>query len=194
MGRLVALYLRSRHVLIAAPAAVVAVAVIALLGDNPRNALETVDFALLGLALGFSVLGNGLSAADETLERTAAIRWPVWRAVHVLVAAALLFGAVALASGAPTDVLLRDAAGFAGLTTLAAGLFGGQLSWTLPIAWAGVAAVVPPTTSPVLTVLTWPTQAPGEASAMVVAIALGVLGVACYSVRGGRPLSISLSL
>ncbi|HEY4455522.1 MAG TPA: hypothetical protein VGN81_14520, partial [Pseudonocardiaceae bacterium] len=149
--------------------------------------METVDFAVLALALGFSVLGNGLSGADEQLERTASIRWPVWRTAHVLAAGVVLFGAVALVSHAPVGLVLRDAAGFAGLTALAAALFGGQLSWTLPIAWAGVAAVVPPVaTQPVLALITWPTQAPNSAAATVLAIALGVLGVGCYAVRSER--------
>ena len=187
MGRLLALYLRCRHVLIAGPAAVVATGVVALVGDEPGNPLETVDFAVLALALGFSVLGNGLSGADEQLERTASIRWPVWRTAHVLLAGVVLFGAVALVSHAPTGLLLRDVAGFAGLTALATVLFGGQLSWTLPIAWAGVAAVVPPVgTRSVLALATWPTQPPGSAGAAVLAIALGVLGVACYAVRSER--------
>lgn len=187
MGRLLALYLRCRHVPIAGPAAVVATVIVALLGDDPRNPLETVDFAVLALALGFSVLGNGLSGADEQLERTASIRWPVWRTAHVLLAGMVLFGAVALASSAPTGLLLRDAAGFAGLTALATALFGGQLSWTLPIAWAGVAAVVPPVgTRSVLALATWPSQPPDSAGAGVVAIALGVLGVGCYALRSER--------
>lgn len=187
MGRLLALYLRSRHVPIAGPAAIVATVLVALLGDNPENPLETVDFAVLALALGFSVLGNGLSGADEQLERTASIRWPVWRTVHVVVAGALLFGTVALVSHAPAGMLLRDAAGFAGLTALAAALLGGQLSWTLPIAWAGVAAMVPPLgTHSVLALISWPAQPPDSVAAMVLAIVLGVLGVACYALRSGR--------
>jgi hypothetical protein len=187
MSRLLALHLRCRHVPIAGPAAVVATAAVALLGDDPHNPLETADFAVLALALGFSVLGNGFSGADEHLERTASIRWPVWRAVHVLAAGVLLFGVAALVSSAPIGLLCRDAAGFAGLTALAAALFGGQLSWTLPIAWAGVAAVVPPVgAQPVLALVTWPAQAPDNAGAATLAIVLGVLGVACYALRSGR--------
>jgi hypothetical protein len=102
----------------------------------------------------------------------------------------VLFGTVSLVTDAPVGLVARDAAGFVGLATLAAALFGGQLSWTLPIAWAGVAAVVPPASVPVLTVLTWPAQAPGDVSAAVVAIGLGALGVACFAARGSRPLSI----
>lgn len=184
MGRLLALYLRGRHVPIAGPAAVLVTVLVALLGDNPQNPLETLDFAILALALGFSVLGNGFSGADEQLERTASIPWPMWRTAHVVAAVVVLFGAVALVSHAPTAILLRDAAGFAGLTALAAALFGGQLSWTLPIVWAGVAAVVPPVDAgSVLALITWPTQAPDSAGALVVATVLGVLGVACYAAK-----------
>ena len=185
MGRLLALYLRSRHVPIAVPAAIVAAAVLAVLGDNPQNPLETVDFAVLALALGFSVVGNGFAGADETLERTASIRWPVWRTAHALIVSALLFGAVALVSHAPIGLVLRDATGLAGLATLAAALFGAQLSWTLPIVWAGVAAMVPPLPAePLLALITWPAQQPGNAGAAVVAVVLGVVGVVGYAVGG----------
>jgi hypothetical protein len=37
-------------------------------------------------------------------------------------------------------VILRDAAGLAGLTALTATLLGRQLAWTLPVAWTGAAS------------------------------------------------------
>lgn len=182
MGRLLALYLRSRHVPIAAPASIVAVALLTLAGNDPENPLQTVIFAILALALGFGVLGNGLGAADDTLERTASIRWPIWRAVHALVIGAVLFGAVALVTDAPVGLVVRGAVGFVGLTTLAAALFGGQLSWTLPIVWAGVAVVVPPmSTPPILALLTWPLQPLDSVGSWVLAIVLGLLGLTCYA-------------
>jgi hypothetical protein len=185
MGRLLALYLRSRHVPIALPAALVVVAVLAWAGDNPRNPMETAVFAVLALALGLGVLGNGLGPADATLERTASIRWPLWRSVHALVMGLLLFGTVTLISAAPVGVVARDTAGLVGLVALAAALFGGQLAWTLPLLWAGVAAVVPPmATPPLLALITWPTQPPDNAGAAVVAVVLGLVGVVCYAVRG----------
>ncbi|HEX4223489.1 MAG TPA: hypothetical protein VHZ97_14065 [Pseudonocardiaceae bacterium] len=185
MGRLLTLYLRSRHVPIALPAAIVVVAALSWLGDNPRNPMETVIFAVLALALGLSVLGNGFSGADPALERTGSIRWPLWRAVHALAMGLLLFGTVALVSHAPVGMVARDAVGLVGLAGLAAALFGGQLAWTLPILWAGAAAVVPPVTTPaVLALLTWPTQAPDSASALVVALVLGLGGVFCYAQQG----------
>jgi hypothetical protein len=191
MGRLLALYLRSRQVPIALPVAVGVVGLLGWVGDNPLNPLETVNFAVLALALGFGVLGNGLGAADGTLEGTASIRWPVWRTVHVLVVGGLLFGTLAVVSDAPVGVVLRDAAGLVGLAALAAALFGGQLAWTLPLLWAGAAVVVPPVASPpVLALLSWPAQPPGSVGAAVVAIVLGAVGVGCYAVRGSRPVSV----
>jgi hypothetical protein len=116
-----------------------------------------------------------------------AIRWIPWRATHVLAMTAVLAGTVLIASDAPPWVVVRDAAGLAGLTALAATLFGRQLAWTLPVAWAGASAVLPPLADPViLRVLTWPMQAPDTTAAAVVASVLGAVGLIVYSVRGCR--------
>jgi hypothetical protein len=99
----------------------------------------------------------------------------------------VLFGTVSLVTDAPVGLVARDAAGFVGLATLAAALFGGQLSWTLPIAWAGVAVVVPPESAPpLLALLTWPEQPQAAVGAVVVAIVLALLGLGCYAVRGSH--------
>ncbi|HJP77245.1 MAG TPA: hypothetical protein VJ914_23450 [Pseudonocardiaceae bacterium] len=185
MGRLLTLYLRSRHVPVALPAAIVAVAALAWLGNSPLNPFETVTWALLALGLGFGVLGNGLGAADRALERTGSIRWPVWRTVHVVLIGVVLFGTVALVSSAPVGLVLRDAAGFTGLAALGAAFFGSQLAWSLPIAWAGASIVlVQLARLPLLTVFVWPMQPANQGGAAVLAIVFGLVGVGWFALRG----------
>lgn len=185
MGRLLTLYLRSRHVPVALPAAIVAVAALAWFGNSPLNPFETVTWALLALGLGFGVLGNGLGAADSALERTGSIRWPMWRTVHVVSIGVVLFGTVTLVSSAPVGLVLRDATGFTGLAALAATLLGSQLAWSLPIAWAGASIVlVQLARLPLLAVFVWPMQPANQGGAAVLAIVFGLVGVGCYALRG----------
>jgi len=187
MMRLLTLYLRSRQVPRAAPAAVVATAALALVGNEPDHPLQTVTFAVLALALGFGVLGLGLGGADPELDRTGALPWWRWRTTHTAAIAVVVLAAGLAATSAPTGLLVRDAAGLAGLTALAATAFGNQLAWTLPIAWGGVAAVVPPVADPVvLVVLTWPMQPPDSGVAAVTAVVLACAGSSAYAVRGTR--------
>ena len=182
------LYLRSRQVPRALPAAMVGVGVISLLGNDPDHPQRTLIFAVLALALGVGVLGHGLGDADAQLFRTAAIPQATWRAVHTLgLTVAVVIASVAT-TAAPVAIVLRDAAGLAGLTALAAALFGNQLAWTLPVAWAGAAAVVPALASPVaLAALTWPMQPADSGVAILVATVLAAAGLLTYAVRGSRP-------
>jgi hypothetical protein len=188
MTRLLVLYLRCRQVPVALPAAVVAAGVLARLGSDANDPLRTLRFALLAAALGVAVLGYGLGGAMTALESTASIRWPRWRAAHVVAIAAVLIVTVAVVTDAPIAVVARDTAGLTGLTALAAAAFGSQLAWTPPVVWACVAAVVPPVATPaVLSALTWPAQPAASVSAAVVATVLAGIGVVVYATRGGRP-------
>ncbi|NGO09331.1 hypothetical protein G5C60_17430 [Streptomyces sp. HC44] len=188
--RLLTLYLRSRQVPVAAAAVTAGVAVVALLGNDSEDPLQTLLFAVLALGLGLGVFGNGLGGADPALERTAATRWVYWRMAHVGAIAAAVFAVAVATSGAPTGTILRDTAGLAGLTALAAALFGHQLAWTLPTMWAGAAAVLPARTEPeILRVLTWPVQSPDSTFTTVVAAVLAVIGLTAYAARGSRPTS-----
>ncbi|MEV4812976.1 hypothetical protein [Micromonospora avicenniae] len=96
---------------------------------------------------------------------------------------------VLVCAKAPTVLVLRDAAGFAGLTGLAAWLLGTRLAWAPPVA-AGVAVVVLPALPEpyVVVLLTWPAQPPGSVWAAVTATFLAALGGVLYAVRGAsRP-------
>jgi hypothetical protein len=187
MTRLLVLYLRSRQVPVALPAAVLAVAALALLGNDPDRPMRTLAFVVVALGLGFGVLGQGLGGPSAALERTAAICWVSWRAGHAVAITVLVLVVGLATTTAPVGTVVRDAAGLAGLTALAAAVLGHQLAWALPVAWAGAAAAVPAVPGPpVLSVLTWPTQPPDSTTAAVTAGALAGAGLVTYAVHGSR--------
>jgi hypothetical protein len=188
VSRLLVLYLRSRQVPWALPGAVAAVAGLTLLGNDADHPVDALVFAVLGLAIGLGVLGYGLGGASAVLEQGAAIRWPSWRVAHVVAISAVVVLAGFATTAAPAELVVRDAAGLAGLTALAAVAFGNQLAWVLPVGWAGVSAAVPPMADPViLRVLTWPTQPPDSGSATLTALVLAGTGLVAYAARGSRP-------
>ncbi|HEX3788056.1 MAG TPA: hypothetical protein VHW44_09350 [Pseudonocardiaceae bacterium] len=184
--RWLVLYSRSRQVGLAIAAVLAGTVVMSLLS---RTAGDTASgrWAVLAVGLGAAAAGSGLGGVDPALERTAAIRWPVRRAVHVVVVA-IVVGVVPLAAGlGPGSLILRDALGLSGLTALTATLAGAQLAWTLPVIWAVATVAFPITpTSPVLLVLTWPAgQAAGPAATLAAAV-LAVGGTLTYAVVGCR--------
>ncbi|PRY38254.1 hypothetical protein [Umezawaea tangerina] len=185
--RALALYLRSRQVPFALPGAVVAVLLVARIGAVAPNQQLEVAAVVLAMGLGLAIVGYGLGGADPELERTAAVSWPPRRAAHLVAVTVVPAAALALATTVPLEIVLRAAVGFAGLTALAAILFGRQLAWTLPVAWAGGVAAVPPVDDPVLLlVLTWPAQPVGSTPALVTACVLGGIGLVGYALRGCR--------
>jgi hypothetical protein len=185
--RWLTLYSRSRQVPAALLALVVSSAVMGALGQATDNEWLGVVLAVLALALGVAMTAVGLSGADLSLERTAAINWLPRRAAHVLAIGVAVAMAVLATRLAPTEVVLRDSFGLAGLAAFSATVLGGQLAWCLPVAWAGCTAAFPPVSHSLsLRVLTWPMQAPGTTAATVTAIVLGVGGLLTYSVFGCR--------
>ncbi|MFD2420892.1 hypothetical protein [Amycolatopsis pigmentata] len=187
MVRFLGLYLRSRQVPVAFPLALAGVLAVTLLGDDQRHPSRSVIFAILGLVLGVAVAGPGLGGPSGELDRTAALNWVRWRAGHAIAITALVFGTAFVATHVPAGLLLRDAAGLAGLGTLAAAAFGHHLAWTLPVTWGGLAAVVPPMAQPViLRVATWPSQPPEDTTAAVTAAVLAVAGLVVYARGGSR--------
>ncbi|GAA1353995.1 hypothetical protein GCM10009660_54390 [Catellatospora bangladeshensis] len=188
--RWLGLYLRSRHV----PGALVAVVVATAALRAAVHERNGPVLAVLAVGFGAAVLGAGLGGADPALERTAAIRWPLRRGLHVLAIAAVVVAAVAAAGFAPVGLVLRAAVGLAGLTALGAAVLGRRLSWAPPVVWAGVAAVVPVTGGPlVVRVLTWPAQPPDAPAATAAAVVLGVVGLAHYAAVGAREQRASVS-
>ncbi|HVV17822.1 MAG TPA: hypothetical protein VHF06_00195 [Pseudonocardiaceae bacterium] len=174
--RWLGLYVRSRQL----PAALGLAVAVAL-------ALRFVDRVgfVLALGVGVAVFGTGLGGADIALDRTAAVRWPPRRCAHVCLVTAVVAAVVTGTGIAPVIVVLRDAAGFAGLTAFGATVLGRQLAWCLPVAWAVVAAFVPAADPPLLRVLTWPAQQP-DMLAGVTAAVLGSAGVLAYAFAGAR--------
>jgi hypothetical protein len=184
--RFVTLYLRSRQVPAALAIALVCAVLVTQLKSESSSQQGFVS-TLLALALGLAVLGYGLGGPDAELERTAAVAWFPRRAAHVVAMAVVVAGAVLLGSDVPAGVVLRDAAGLAGLTALTASLLGRQLAWTLPIAWTAVATVLAPVSdAPVVRALSWPMQAPDDLTASIIAFVLGVGGLVLYAARGSR--------
>jgi hypothetical protein len=81
---------------------------------------------------------------------------------------------------------VRDTAGLAGLGGLAATVAGGQVGWTLPLAWFAVSPFVPQDGSTVSRVTAWLLQPPETAAATWTAVVLAALGVVSYTGWGGR--------
>ncbi|WP_020664765.1 hypothetical protein [Amycolatopsis benzoatilytica] len=184
------LYARSRHVAVSLPAAVLCAAVLpALLRDN-----WSTHYATLALAAAIAVAAVGLSGQDIDLDRTAGVPWPPRRLAHLLLigvaAAGILLaaqGVIDVAAQATPAWTLRNTAGLLGLTGLAATLFGGQLGWTLPLAWPMVSLFAPATEPPALgAVIAWLTTPAGTPTAWWTAGILFAAGTATYAARGAR--------
>ncbi|ATY14813.1 hypothetical protein CU254_33680 [Amycolatopsis sp. AA4] len=181
------LYARSRHLAMSLAATLLCAAVLPpLLGENWSNFFATVS---LGAAV--AVAGVGLSGQDIDLDRTASFRWPPRRLAHLLLIGVVAGGVMLAAQGfvdLPMDPgwILRDAAGFLGLTGLAATLFGGQFGWTLPLGWAMTAVFVPRTTGQIHDLVAWPMATADSTAAGWAAGLLFLAGTAAYTVAGAR--------
>jgi hypothetical protein len=191
--RWLVLYLRSRGVPVALAVAVGAVALV-WAGWSALSESETVSERGVTLTVMFGVAAftRTLSGADDALDHTAAVRWPVRRLVHVLAVGgaivALLLPTLATdARFEPVGVVLRNTAGLLGLTALGAALFGTAVSWIAPMTWS-IASVLPfLDASPKLgmQVAGWLVQPVGTEVATACAAVLAVAGLVAYSWRGG---------
>ncbi|WP_344412261.1 hypothetical protein [Amycolatopsis minnesotensis] len=172
--------------------AAVVVSVAALMG-LARATDSILYFGLIAMAIAAGAWGSGFAGEDPELDRTASVRWPVYRAAHLLVATAVAVGVVlALWSTVdppllPPGVVWRDLAGLAGLTALGAVTIGGRLAWAPPLGWAAILLLVPPDPTGVWPVITWLAQPEGSTAALITAVVLGVAGFACYAGFGPRP-------
>ncbi|TDB74763.1 hypothetical protein E1165_13665 [Micromonospora sp. KC723] len=143
---------------------------------------------VLTVLLMVAVLSATLAGPDDLLERTASIRWPWRRAVHLV--AALLVVSLVLAATLPTGarfgpvaLVLRDAVGLLGLTALGTATVGAARAWLLPLVWTGIAAVYPQAGT-VGAVATWQAQVPQNAAAAVTAAVLALGGLIAWSLAG----------
>lgn len=195
--RLLALYLRSRAVPVAAAAAAVGAAAMWTVGQATDVRGLRLAVALLAILATVGPFGPGLVGADPELERTAAVAWPPRRAAHlaavVLTATGLAVAVGQAAAGrggeplAALEVMVRDTVGLGGLLALGAVTLGAQWAWLPPTAWILVVLLFGPASAPRYEqVLTWPMQPAGTASATVTAGALAAAGLLAYAFRGAR--------
>ena len=190
--RWLTLYLRSRRVPVAAGSiAGVAVLMWTLwsLSSNSRDA--GFPLVVLTVLLMVTAATATLAGPDDALERTAALRWPSRRAVHLLAVPALVTGLLLLtlvtgARFAPAAVVVRDAAGMLGLTALGAASLGVARAWWLPLGWTLV-SIIYPQTGTWGQAATWPAQPPDSKPAAVAAALFGLGGLVAYALAGPVP-------
>jgi hypothetical protein len=183
------LYLRSRRVPLSLAAALGAAGLVwglCLAFAEERDAAPVV--VVMTVLLMVAVLSPTLTGPDEDLERTASIRWPWRRAMHLLtgLVVVLVVLLATLYTGArlgPAALVTRDAAGLLGLTALCATVVGVARSWFLPLGWTTVAAMYPQDGT-AGAVATWQGQPPGTDVATLTAAVLALGGLIAYSIAG----------
>ena len=188
--RWLTLYLRSRHVptaLIAASGCVTLMWTLWAVFSDSREA--DVQMVVLTVLLAVAAVTATLAGPDDSLERSAALRWPRRRAMHLLAALAvvILLLLATLLTGArfgPAWLVIRDAAGLLGLTALGAATVGAARAWFVPLAWTLAAVLFPLSESTSGQILTWQLQAPGNAKAAVTAGVLAGAGLLAYAMAG----------
>ncbi|MET8198843.1 hypothetical protein [Micromonospora taraxaci] len=193
------LYLRSRRVPLALG---VATAVITLVWAVSLAYTDATTIharaASLAIMLAVAAVGTTLNGADDALDHTASVNWPLRRAGHLLLAAAVITALLSLSALTdvryePLALVLRNTAGLLGLTALGTALFGAALSWIAPLTWTLI-AVLPflgPSSDVRVQVASWLTQPAGTTAATACAAVLAVTGLLAYALRGGplRPAS-----
>ncbi len=189
------LYLRSRRVPPSAAVSVGAVAAVAAAWAGITSDPEVyLGLAVLTVALAAAPLIATLSPDDADLERTAALRWPPRRALHLVACCAFVTGTLLAARLAGVDFgppgqLLRNAAGLVGLLGLGAAAVGSGYAWQLPLTWAAVQCFIPSQGGPQWRqALLWMLQPTDSRAAAVTAGMLALAGVAAYAARVGPPV------
>ncbi|WFE95259.1 hypothetical protein [Micromonospora sp. WMMD987] len=183
------LYLRSRRVPLALAAVVGGLAALwttYLIFAEDRDV--TPMMVVMTVLLMVAALAPTLAGPDESLDRTASVRWPWRRAVHLLVGllVVLVFLLATLHTGArfgPAALVVRDAAGLLGLTALCATVFGAARSWFLPLGWTIVAAFYPQDGT-WGAAATWQGQPTDSRVAAVAAAVLAGGGLVAYAMFG----------
>lgn len=186
------LYLRSRR---AFPALTIATAAIALMWALwlVYSESTTIDPRMLSLTvmLAVAALLPTLSGADDALDHTASVNWPVRRAGHLLLATAvitalLLLTTVTGARFGPFPLVLRNTAGLVGLAALGAALLGAGRAWLAPLTWTLVTVMpfLEPSPKLAMQVAGWPIQPAGTTAATVCAGILAAAGLLAYTLHG----------
>lgn len=188
------LHLRARRVPLALAVATAATALVwALWLAFAASRAIDVRLICLTVMLAVAAFGATLGGADDALDHTASMNWPVRRAAHLTLAAGaitalLLLTAVTGARFEPFAVVLRDTAGLLGLTALGATLLGAARSWIAPLAWTltAILPVMEPSRNPRMQVAGWLIQPAGATAATGCAVLLAAAGLLAYA-RYGCP-------
>ncbi len=186
------LYLRSRRVPLALTIAAATIALVWVLWLTYTDT-RTINIRLVSLTvmLAVTAFAATLSGADDALDHTASLNWPVRRAGHLLLTAtaitALLFlTTITDARFEPFTIVLRNTVGMLGLTALGTALLGSARSWIAPLAWTLI-AVLPlmgPSKQLRIQVASWPIQPADTTAATVCATILAVTGLLLYTTYG----------
>ncbi|PPK63831.1 hypothetical protein V5P93_005705 [Actinokineospora auranticolor] len=189
--RALELYCRERGVPAAVAVMVAAVVALAPVGRLTGSMGMSLAMSVLATAVAVGAACAGLAGADPDLARTAAIAWPPRRAAHLVAIAAL---ALALAfvveqvspSGIPTEVLLRNVIGLAGLGALGVAVLGSSRGWVFPLVVASAAMTALLSGAPTGPALafSWPVQPADLATTWYIAGAFAAIGSVTYVIRG----------
>ncbi|MCQ8194930.1 hypothetical protein [Streptomyces rugosispiralis] len=189
--RWLTLYARSRQVPASLAAVVISTVTVWALARDGSGGPGDPRLPALGLAVGAMAFSTGLGGQDLALDRTAAIRWAPRRAVHVLLAGAVVAVVLLAVRATGKDLataafVVRDSTGLMGLAAVGAAVSGGQYAWTLPFAWLSFSFVAPPPTSVPTQVASWMMLPSGTAAGTWTALVLTIGGTMAYAVAGPR--------
>lgn len=194
-ARQLALFLRSRRAGVTLACLVAsAAATWGLLGAIDERMLIKLTLIILPLTPAVA-LGVGQHSPFGELERTASAGLPALRLAQLAGLLAVAGGTLVAANSAAWGddfrwLLVRNAAGYAGLALVGGFLTGASFSWALPLAY-GLFVVI----APVGDLLEresrwlWPIHPPAERPAILIAAVLLLLGVAIAATHGARTRS-----
>jgi hypothetical protein len=184
--RLLALYLRSRLADRALALLLLGGLVDALWLHHfpPREIWRALALAVLPL-LPAVVIGAGARSPFGDIERCASRPLGPIRLGHLLalavIAALVLLGASAIVNGGIERELVRNLAGYLGISLLAAWLLGTGVSWAAPLAYATIGLILRPDNA-----LAWPARYPLDTRSLTIALSLLALGLLAVTLRGTR--------
>lgn len=189
-ARLATLFLRSRQT---GPIsiALAAVAIAAGLGLAASNSDDLNRFLRMVVPLAVAVvIGAGAGSPFGEAERSASRPLPPVRFGHLVLLLATGAALLALANVAPADgdlgILLRNSAGFVGLSLIGARLLGSGTFWMVPLAYAGAVLadfLVKPDRD---ASWRWPLQSADDGTSVLITVVLLVAGVAAVAWFGSR--------
>jgi len=183
---------RSRRVPLALTIAAAVIALVWVLWLTYTDT-RTINVRLVNLTvmLAVAAFGATLSGADDALDHTASMNWPVRRAGHLILTASAITALLFLttftdARFEPLTIVLRNTVGMLGLTALGAALLGAARSWTAPLAWTLIAILplMEPSKHLKMQVAGWLIQPANTTAATVCATILAATGLFAYTLYG----------